>query len=349
MLISFFGRYDPSYSRNIVLLKGLKENQVEVIHCNSRVGILPLRWLMLSYLFFRNKAYSCNFIFVGFPGHTDVPLAFILGKLVGKKVIFDAFFSLYNSAVFDRQYFPASHWHAKYYYLVDKLACQLADKVILDTKAHCRYFARTFKIPLNKFITAYVGTDTSLFSPRTKKSKEVVIGFHGSYLPLQGIDVIIKAAKKLPKLKFHLVGDGLKFQSIKELAERLNVLNVTFSTRIPYKKLPLFIASTTIYIPGPFGTNSKAGMVIPNKVYESAAMRKAMIVGDSQATRELFTHKKDAYFITRGNPNELVKAIRLLLTNSTLRETIAAGGYKLIKTKLTPKLIVRNLLNDLEK
>ncbi len=34
MTVLYFGIYNPNYSRNRVLIKGLRENSIEVLECN---------------------------------------------------------------------------------------------------------------------------------------------------------------------------------------------------------------------------------------------------------------------------------------------------------------------------
>ena len=83
MKVCFFGTYKPDYSRNIILIRGLRENGIEVIECNDRSkGLLKFCRLFLKHLKIRNKY---DVMIVGFPGHT----AMILAKAIcRKKIIF---------------------------------------------------------------------------------------------------------------------------------------------------------------------------------------------------------------------------------------------------------------------
>jgi hypothetical protein len=49
MTILYFGNYNPNYSRNRVLIRGLRENGVKVVECNvKRSGFLSLFFLLLN-------------------------------------------------------------------------------------------------------------------------------------------------------------------------------------------------------------------------------------------------------------------------------------------------------------
>lgn len=351
MTFCFFGMYASNYARNKTLIKGLRQNGIKVVECN--VGghfIWGLRYYHLLRKFLQ-VGKSSDVIFVGFPGQTDVPLAWILGKVFRKKVIFDAFISIYNSLVFDRKNFGEKSWKAKFWWVVDWLSCSLADQVVLDTNEHIKYFVKTFRLNPKKFTRVFVGTDTDIFFPRKKPShKKFIIGFHGSFLPLQGAGTIIEAAFILSKdesIKFRLLGNGIEKRKCQLLAEDYKLRNVEFLDPVSYTELPEFIASCDIYLGGPFGLNNKAGMVIPNKVYEAMAVKKPVIVCNTPATRELFKGNVHCLFVKQNNPRELACAILELKKNSLLREKIANGGYNLTVNRLNPRQVVTNLIYEL--
>ena len=80
-------------------------------------------------------------------------LYLLLAKLLSKKmVVWDAFYSIYDSWVFDRKITSQWSLKASYYYLREHLACFFADKVLLDTNAHIDYFVKTLREIKDKFI-----------------------------------------------------------------------------------------------------------------------------------------------------------------------------------------------------
>lgn len=352
MKICYFGMYAPAYSRNHILIKGFKENGVEIVECNDRSHFLwGVRYWKLLKKFLLIGGQNCDYIFVGFPGQTDVPLAWLLGKIFHKKVVFDAFYSLYCSYVFDRKYFSKNSWKAKFWWFIDCQSCILADKIILDTNEHIEYFVKTFKIIKEKFSRVFVGTDTEIFYPRKVKSHtDFHVGFHGSYLPLQGVDIIIESARILKNnkdIKFNLLGNGLERKKIEAMVCKYRLKNVQFLNQVPYEELPQFISSSDLCLGGPFGGNIKSRLVIPNKVYEAMACKKPVVVGESAATQELFKDKIHCLFVTQNSPLDLASGILELKNNKLLREKIASGGYNLVVNKFNPKRIVEELVYEL--
>lgn len=349
MKVLFFGMYSPKYSRNHILIKGLKLNGVEVVECNDRSSFIwGFRYLKLLIKYISVKGWNSDIVFVGFPGQTDVPLAWILSKIFHQKLIFDAFISIYNTRVFDRKYIEENSVRAKGYWFIDWVSCYLADKVILDTNAHIDYFVRTFHLHKEKFIRIFVGTDPDLFYPKKmKKHKGFVVGFHGSYLPLQGVPVILDAAKTLGSyddIRFQLLGDGIERKKCERIVKEHKIRNVSFIDKVPYEKLADFISSCDIYLGGPFGSNAKSKLVIPNKVYEAIACKKAVIVGRSVAMDELFSEEKNCAMVNQDSHDDLAAKILYLKGHKAIRDKLAMSGFRLFISKLTPILLTKSLV-----
>jgi glycosyltransferase involved in cell wall biosynthesis len=53
--------------------------------------------------------------------------------------------------------------------------------------------------------------------------------FFGRMIDEKGVDILVKAAAKLPNIPFRLIGDGPDLESLKQLAQSLGVENVVFT------------------------------------------------------------------------------------------------------------------------
>lgn len=349
MRVLYFGSYVRSYPRNRIIMKGLRENGVVVDEFNyfsSHVRLFP-RLV---------KGYSSNYdaMIVGFPGHSNIPLARLLTKFSRKPLVFDAFLSVYDSAVFDRRTLKAESLKSKRYFYRDKFACMMSDIVLLDTNEHINYFHEEFGIENEKFRRVFVGTDDEIFYPmeNIKNSDTFIITFQGTFIPLQGIQYIIKAAKLLENdkdIKIEILGSGQTYNSILNLSSKLKICNVVFKERVPYNELPNFIARGDVCL-GIFGDTSKAKKVIPNKVYETLAMKKPLITGNTPAIKEAgIINRKHALLVEMANPEAITNAILELKEDINQRESIAEKGYELFKENFTPKIIgqeVKEILKE---
>lgn len=348
MKVLYFGSYASDYPRNRILIKGLRENSVGVTECNDTSKI----WLRYPNLMRKYKG-DYDVMVVGYPGHISVPLAKILTRLFAKPLIFDAFISLYDTEVLDRKLVKEGSLKSKFYFHLDKLACMLSDVVLLDTKEHINYFHETFDVEKKKFRRIFIGADDSVFYPRKieKENGTFTVAFHGTFIPLQGVQYIVKAAKLLEDhrdIRFEILGSGQTYAEIIELSRKLDVRNVIFKKPVTCEEVPNFMAKGDICL-GIFGNTAKAKRVIPNKVFEVLAMEKPLITGDSPAIREAgIINQKNALLVEMANPKAIAEGILEIKKDEKLRNDIAKNGYKLFKENFTPKIIGAALKKVLE-
>ncbi len=344
MRICFFGGYNPNYSRNKILIQGLILNGVEIIECRTELrGIIKYFDLIKKHWKIR-KQYDV--LLVAFPGWHAVVLAKFLTR---KPIIFDAFVSVYDSTVFDRKNTKKRSLKAKYFWLMDWLACKLADKVLLDTNEHIKYFVEEFGLNEGKFVRISVGADDSVLRPikvedKRRKSK-FIVHYHGNVIPLQGVKYILESAKLLKLYKdiqFNLIGSRVKRWYEKSFSG-----NVNFIENVPYEKLAEYISQADICL-GIFGDTNKTQRVIPNKVYEYMACQKPIITADTPAIRELF-NENDLHLIPTASPEVLAKAILKLKNDSALREKLAENAYNRFIQIATPKILAGELIKIINK
>ncbi|UZE92303.1 MAG: glycosyltransferase family 4 protein [Methanosarcinales archaeon] len=336
MRVCYFGSYNRNYSRNRVIIKGLKQNDVDVIECQD-ASIFWARCFKLFWKYLQTKKHDA--IIVGAQGHANVLIAWFLSRVFNRRLVFDPFISLYDTAVFDRKEVDRKSMKAKYYYYLDKISCKLADVVIADTKQHAKYFSKGFAIPKEKIKVIYIGADDGVFYPRevSRQNNKCIVEFHGSFVPLQGVPYIIKAAKILEKenIIFKIIGKGQTYGEVLKLSKGLKVKNVSFLGWVNYENLPNYIAEADVCL-GIFGDTEKAKRVIPNKAFEILAMRKPLITSDSSAVREVLTHEENTLLCEMADPESLAEAILTLKDDEILRSKIAEKGYRLYKERFTP-------------
>jgi len=348
MTICYFGIYNPEYSRNRILIKGLKQNGVKVIECNSRLqGVRKYFDLIKKHWRLRGKY---DVMIVGFPGYQAMILARFLTR---RPIIFDAFTSIYDSLVLDRKITSPYSLKAKYYYFLDWLSCRLADKILSDTAQNIQYFSKNFKVKYSKFIRVFVGVDEEIMKPIKEKDKiehkqerdYFLVHFHGSYIPLQGVEYILAAAKILEKknIKFNIIGS-----KIKEKFSGQSYPNVNFINNVSYKELRDLIVKTDVSL-GIFGDTEKTKRVIPNKVFEAVACGCPVITADTPAIKELFIDGKNIILCPAANSQALAQKILKLKNDKFLRENIAKEGYNLFKDKLTSKMVTKIIYEQIFK
>ena len=349
MKICYFGIYNPNYSRNKILIKGLRENGVKVIECRVKPTEKYKYWKLLRK---HGKLKDYDVMVVGFRGQAVMPLA----KLICRKpIVFDALTSLYDAHILDRKTYSPHSLKALKYWFLDWLGCRLADVILLESNDSIQYFVKTFKAKKEKFKRMFIGSDDALFYPQNykKNTNQFLVHFHGKYIPTQGVEYIIKAAKILEEknIKFNLIGNGLTYQMALNLSRKLNIKNINFIDFMPSKQVIKYMAQADVCL-GIFGRTPKIRRSIPNKAYETLAMKKPLITANTPAIREFLKDRENCLLCKIADSEDLAKKILKFKNNPSLRKTIAENGYKLFREKLTPQVLggeLKNILYNLIK
>ncbi|MCC7202771.1 MAG: glycosyltransferase family 4 protein [Nitrospirae bacterium] len=372
MRVCYFGTYslEEGYPRNRVIIEGLSKNGIDVVECHEDLwggtsdklaGIqdgfsIITKLLRILQVYFRliikyRGIGKHDAIIVGYAGHIDIFLAKLLNLFKRKPLIFDVFLSIYDTAVVDRAIVPSGSVRAKLLHMTDAWSCWIADAVLLDTPAHIDYFVSEFSLPAGKFHAIPVGSslpvnNTSGLS--SSKNNKFTVLYFGSYIPLHGVDIILKAAGMLQEtdngtVGFTLVGTGQLLPEMKGLATGLGLKNVTFIDRfVKESELAGLISNADICL-GIFGKSDKALRVIPCKVYNCLAAGKPLITARTLATDSVLTHNKNVYFCDPGDPASLAKAVLALKDNESLRNKIAQNGMTYFNNNFSADAIGRKV------
>lgn len=251
-----------------------------------------------------------DMVFIGFAPQLILPI--FIFKFKHKKIVIDFFISLFDTFVDDRKKVAENSLIAKILKKVDYITLRYADLIISDTKAHGNYFERELGADRKKILTLYLEADKSIYYPRKqKKIKKIenkfVVLYFGSILPLQGIDVVLEAydiLKRDERFYFYMIG------KIGDKYKRPESLNIEYIDWLSQEELAKYIAMADLCLAGHFNKQiGKARRTIPGKAYIYASMQKRIILGDSEANKELFLETKDTYFVPMGEPQALAQKI----------------------------------------
>ena len=349
--VLFLSGRESNYPRNHIIINSLKKyfltdvlsTQKQIVSNSSYFQILFQSFICIVKAIPKLIIDKCDALFVGFFGQFIVIPISLLSR---KPIVFDLFVSAYDTIVDDRKIIKPDSLIAKVLFSLDKISCRKAKGIFVDTKANLDYFNKLFSIPKEKMRVIYVGCDENLFVSKNLQENPNLVLYYTSYMPLHGVDVILKAAKILENttpINFKIIGDGIEFLKIQNLAKTLNLNNVSFSPSIPLSELPNEIASASICLGGPFGHTEKANRVIAGKTYQLLAMKKAIIVSNNEANNELLTHGKDAWFCEISDPLSLADAIKYLHKEKSIRKNLGLEGYKTFKKIASLSVIEKNI------
>jgi glycosyltransferase involved in cell wall biosynthesis len=190
----------------------------------------------------------------------------------------------------------------------------------------------------------------SIIDERDNASSRFTVLFFGKYIPLHGLEYIIKAAELLKgekDIKFEMIGNGQLYDKMVKLSKNLSVKNIEFVEWVKYDNLASKINKADVVI-GIFGGTDKSLRVIPNKVFQAVACGKPVITGDSPAIRELFTDKENILLCKNRDPQSLKNAILKLRDNKDLRNKISNNSYEIFKKNLDSINIGKAIINGIK-
>jgi glycosyltransferase involved in cell wall biosynthesis len=134
---------------------------------------------------------------------------------------------------------------------------------------------------------------------------------------LHGLETIVAAAAKLgSRAQVLVVGDGADRAGAERLARRLGA-PIEWRPPLPLDELPGELARAAVVL-GVFGTSEKAAMVVPNKVYQAAAVGRPLVTRDGPALREVLEPGTQCLTCPPGDAAALAAAVARLLDDRAL-------------------------------
>ena len=260
-------------------------------------------------------------VVIGYLGLFDVLLLGWLARLRGKPLVWDAFLSAYDTYARDRAIAPPSSMRARLVRGMERLACRIANTVVMDTKAHAELMARLHDMPEEKMAAVPVGAEAAAFRPVHEQPREgggpPRLLFYGQFIPLHGLDTIVSAAlsERGKAYRWTIIGDG---QEAGRIDARLSSQPADHIERIRwvrYDELQDAMQRSDVVL-GIFGTSEKAGSVVPNKVYQAMQAGMPLITRDSPAMRELVGQNGPAIaLVAAGDAEALLDGIDTMAQN----------------------------------
>jgi glycosyltransferase involved in cell wall biosynthesis len=339
MNILFAAKQGFSYNRTLTLWNGLETldnvnlRKFEIISKNH-----------FDFVAFNEAADWADFIYIPPFRHSDA--RFLYGK-TKKPIIFDPLISKYLTKAIDYKQF----WKAPQKYFVDLWSLKNCDLLLADTQNHKQYYHKMFGIRLEKIFVLPIGAETNVYFPTENKASNDVfrVGFYGSFVPLQGAEKIAETAHLLRNEKdihFHIIGNGYTYKKTLKVIQQNKLNNISLHGKVHYTQLQEFISSFDITL-GIFGDSLKADLVVPNKIYHYAAIKKACITKDTPGIKEIFIDGENI-LLTENIPRKMAEKILYLKNNPDIRNKLAENAYQLIQNKYSHVHIAQMFVDVLQ-
>jgi glycosyltransferase involved in cell wall biosynthesis len=236
-----------------------------------------------------------------------------LNLFLGKQIILDAGWSLFEGTVISRNKYGFLGVIAFKNYFIDFFSSHIAQKILLESKAQEKFYRRLFLVRSKKLAVIYTGVNEEAFSdvsikapaPIFFKNKNVVL-FRGKYNAESGIKILAKATKLLSaeQITFWVFCPGLP--------KGIKFSENTYVSR-EYIKSQSVIAGIYNYAQltiGQLSTHSRLNRTLPHKAFESAYLSKPYVSLGSLGIKELFLENFEFICLESSTPAALADKIK---------------------------------------
>ncbi|MHB8132804.1 MAG: glycosyltransferase [Anaerolineaceae bacterium] len=352
MKVLFWGTYRENYSRNQLILDGLRKVGVEIIVCHEtlwksdedRENIARGKWIFPSFWFRVISSYckllvkfftirGFDIIYVPYPGQFDIYLAKLFSIIRKKPLVWDvlnSFFLIMNERKIYGNFLE--RFSLTVIKTIEQTAFRLPDLLFLDNEKFVNWICETFAINQSKFRLIPISADSRFFYPSSEKKSEIGVFnvlYYGSYIPNHGLALILQAAdllKSNSKIRFILAGDGPeKANSIKFVEENC-LQNVAFEGWLSKDELIHRIWDSQIIL-GAFGHTLQSSLTNNNKIIEAFAAKKPVISCFTEALPIEIKHGKNIHLCKAGDSNAIAESIEYLVNNPSYCEELSENAY----------------------
>ena len=174
------------------------------------------------------------------------------------------------------------------------------------------------------------GIDTKIFHTSVIKKSKMIL-FSGVMYNHRGIDVLLNAAptviKKIPEVKFVLLGDGPELDNLKKIAENLKIeKNIEFKGWIKRDEVMNYLADASIAI-GPLRSTTVTKNALPIKVLEYRASSLTILSQKDTLANDVLVDDENGYSVT--DPEDLATKIIHILENNEKRIKMGTKSYEM--------------------
>jgi len=184
------------------------------------------------------------------------------------------------------------------------------------------------------------GLDLARFQPRSEHAASRTVAMVANLRPGKGHDTLIDAAalvlRRLPDVRFELIGDGTERESLVQRAEQRGVAHaVTFLGHVD--DVPGRLAQAAVF------TLPSESEAFPNAVLEAMACGLPVVASEVGGIREVVQHGQTGYLVPPRNPEALADRLCELLTQPALADSWGAHGRQLVEARYSFERMVNSI------
>ncbi len=204
-----------------------------------------------------------------------------------------------------------------------------------------------------KFRTIYSGMELDWFlnakfdAEKVKREFNIpldspVVGKIARLFPLKGHDQLMDAApeivKRVPNVRFFLIGDGILLEHLQQRAQDNGILdNFVFAGLIDRTRIPEMISAMDVVV----HTSLREGLarVLP----QALAMGKPCVSFDIDGAREVVINNKTGYLVEAFDSVGLAEGVARLLEDDELRKQFGENGRRHVDPNFRAEKMVADI------
>ena len=233
--------------------------------------------------------------------------------------------------------------------MINSKTLRSATKVLVSNNDTTKVIIDEYNVPPERISIMPNGVDLSLFNISRKKNPRKVV-FAGAMYYHRGLDVLLEAIpkiiKKIPDVKFVLLGSGNELEKLKVIVSEKNLEgSVEFKGWIDRERIPQNISDASIGI-GPLRLTDVTSRALPIKVLEYMAVSLPIIAQKGTLPDDVLIDKKNGYFI--DGTEDLAEKISSLL-NEPDKINQMGDQSRLMVQNFSWDHIIKNILEVVRK
>jgi glycosyltransferase involved in cell wall biosynthesis len=227
--------------------------------------------------------------------------------------------------------------------LLEKLSCQLADRVIATNQSYKTVEVRRGHVPEERITVVRNGPDLNLVRPmepypNLRQRGRTIINYVGRTASQDGVDYLLRALRHLicalDRTDFFcvIVGSGDALPDLQSLAEQLGLADhVLFTGWLEHAEAIRYISTADICVaPEPSNPYSDRSTTI--KMMEYMALNKPIVAFDLPEHR--VTAQEAAVYARPSDELDFARQIALLMDNPEQRKRMGYIGRERVETEL---------------
>lgn len=231
---------------------------------------------------------------------------------------------------------PAHKKFQRILYHLEKMAVKRALKIIVVSNPMKDFIMNEWNVPEEKIVVIPNGySESKLRMFQDVGEEDSIVSFIGRLHPKLDIDKFIGVGKLLKNIggSLYIIGDGPIRNLLEQKIKQNNLINnVVLTGHLPDIEAYTLLAKSRVAIfPLKISKSINTAAMNPVKVFDYAALGKAMVLDDISEMCKIFKENNAALVSDPSDKEEFIENVRVLLGDESLRKKLSGNAKRLVK------------------